>query len=372
LRETESPSVKGRLVRVVVAMSGGVDSSTAAALLKEQGHDVIGIGLRLSPTNGQSSEERTCCGLRHMDDARRVAHRLDIPFYVLNYEERFQRAVVDYFCRSYLRGQTPNPCVECNRTVKFGHLLSLAETLGAEFVATGHYARVERNGNAGRCLLRKAADPAVDQSYFLYALSQKQLSRALFPLGEMSKEETRTLARSFGLNVHAKPGSQDICFLEGTDYRAFLAQRFPTSLEPGPITNRNGEVVGTHRGSAGFTVGQRRGTGVAFGVPRYVLSVHAATNTVVVGSREELNVDRFIISGVNWGAVPATSEMFNASVRVRYRQLEQPCTVRPLAEGRAEVRFETPHPAAARGQSAVLYAGDIVLAGGIIENAEDE
>jgi tRNA-specific 2-thiouridylase len=263
--------------RVVVGMSGGVDSSTAAALLQRQGYEVIGVGLRFplletcvaqpppavkngSPAFPQArapvpQTTRRCCGPAAMEDARAVANQLGIRFAALDYQELFSREVIEYFFRSYAEGRTPNPCVECNRVIKFGRLLEFARAMGADFLATGHYARTSRDPQSGRHLLLKGVDPEKDQSYFLYALSQEQLARALFPLGGMTKDETRRLARSFGLPVSEKPGSQDICFLGEGDYRSLLAERHPEALQPGPIVDARGRVLGTHKGVAGFTIG---------------------------------------------------------------------------------------------------------------------
>lgn len=353
--------------KIVVAMSGGVDSSTAAAVLKDLGYDVIGIGLKL-PGSSSLDFDGSCCGIAAMDDARRVAAKIDIPFQVLNYETIFEEDVIDYFCRSYIEGKTPNPCVECNRAVKFGRLLEFAESVGAERVATGHYARVCRDDARGRHVLKKGTDPENEQSYFLYSLSQEQLSRAVFPLGEKTKEETRQTARDFGLKVSEKPGSQDICFLGEKDYRQFLSERFPESVRPGTITNSEGNVLGQHKGIVGFTIGQRRGVGVAAGTPLYVLSVDASTSTVVVGKREEMMRDRITVTQVNWISVDEPGMSLDLTVRIRYRQPEMPAAVSRLDDNKAEIVFaDAQNVAAAPGQSAVFYDGDTVVGGGIIE-----
>ncbi len=353
--------------RIVVAMSGGVDSSAVAALLKRRGYQVIGIGLKLSEPPLPSQGIPTCCGIAGMNDARRVASQIGIPFYVLDYEEIFETAVIDKFCRSYLNGLTPNPCVECNRAVKFGRLLELADVLGADHVATGHYARVCRDPRTGRYLLKKGTDAEKDQSYFLYALSQDQLSRALFPLGAMTKDDTRRLARSFGLCVHDKPASQDVCFLGRTDYRRYLVERFPESLSPGRIVNARGQVLGRHQGIAFYTVGQRRGLGVATGQPLYVVSVERATGTVVVGNRRTLQCSHVSVRHVNWIRFDEPPDAFQVGVKTRYRQPEAPATITPGRNGGAIASYLTPRPAAARGQSAVFYDGDVVVGGGIID-----
>jgi len=359
--------------RVVVGMSGGVDSSTAAALLQRQGYEVIGVGLRLPllqaglPAAAGCNSPRRCCGPAAMEDARAVANQLGIRFAALDYQELFSREIIEQFFRAYAEGRTPNPCAECNRLIKFGRLLEFARIIGADFLATGHYARTALDPQSGRHLLLKGADREKDQSYFLYGLSQEQLAAALFPLGAMTKEETRRLARSFGLPVSEKPGSQDICFLGEGDYRSLLAERHPESLQAGPIVDRRGRVLGTHKGVAGFTVGQRKSLGIAAGAPLYVLALRPAARTVVVGTKEELQQEKFTVAEINWIAFDPPPDNLEAEVKVRYRQPEQPAAIRMLAPGRAEVRWHSPQPAAAPGQSAVFYRGEGVLGGGIIE-----
>ncbi len=348
-------------------MSGGVDSSTAAALLAREGHDVIGIGLKLpEPLVGKESD-RSCCGIANMDDARRVSDKIGIPFYLLNYEKIFEKSVIAYFCDSYLNGKTPNPCVECNRVVKFGHLFKAAENLEADCIATGHYARICQDPKTDRYLLKKGSDPEKDQSYFLYPLSQEQLSRILFPLGEMTKAETRKLAKSLGIKTSGKPASQDICFLGTGDYRELLAKRFPSSLNSGSIVNSKGEVLGRHKGMAYYTVGQRRGLGFGMGVPLYVLHVDPASNEVVVGSREELQKAHINIHSVNWISSDEPDGPLELSVKIRYRQVEIPSLVIPKRGNRAKIVFHTPASGVAPGQSAVFYNDDLVVGGGVIE-----
>ena len=302
-----------------------------------------------------------------MEDARAVANQLGIRFAALDYQELFSREIIESFFRSYAEGRTPNPCAECNRLIKFGRLLEFARIIGADFLATGHYARTALDPQSGRHLLLKGADREKDQSYFLYGLSQEQLAAALFPLGAMTKEETRRLARSFGLPVSEKPGSQDICFLGEGDYRSLLAERHPESLQAGPIVDRRGRVLGTHKGVAGFTVGQRKSLGIAAGAPLYVLALRPAARTVVVGTKEELQQEKFTVAEINWIAFDPPPDNLEAEVKVRYRQPEQPAAIRLLDPARAEVRWRTPQPAAAPGQSAVFYKGEVVLGGGIIE-----
>jgi tRNA-specific 2-thiouridylase len=302
-----------------------------------------------------------------MDDARRVAAKIGIPFYVLDFEALFEAAVINPFCREYREGRTPNPCVVCNHAVKFGYLLERARALGADAVATGHYAWVHRDQATGRFVLMRGTDRRHDQSYFLYGLSQEQLSRAVFPLGEMTKEETRGRARAFGLKVFDKRASQDICFVAGGDYRRFLAERSPASLRPGPIVNRRGDVLGQHRGVACYTIGQRRGLGVAVGRPLYVVDLDAATRTVVVGTRQEVLRRRLTVAHVNWIAFERPRGQLKLAVKARHRQAEAPALVTCRENGRADVSFISPQTAPAAGQSAVFYDGDVVVGGGIIE-----
>jgi len=353
-------------------MSGGVDSSTAAALLKREGYDVIGVGLRLADSPAAGESEGSCCGLEGMDDARRVASRIGIPFYVLNYEKIFKESVIDYFCRAYLSGETPNPCIECNRIVKFGHLLRFADLLGASYIATGHYARIFQDRKTRRYLLKKGRDPRKDQSYFLYSLTQEQLSRILFPLGEMTKEETRKLAKSFGLDTCEKPASQDVCFLGNEDYRDFLARKFPDLLVPGPIVNMQGRILGRHRGVAFYTVGQRRGLGVATGAPLHVVIVETKTGRIVVGTKEETLKRRISLNSVNWISFNSPGDSLSLNVKIRYRHQERPALVFNRQDGRADIQFSIPQPAPAAGQSAVFYEGDLVVGGGIIEKKQNE
>ena len=353
--------------RILMAMSGGVDSSTAAALLKERGDEVIGVGLKLAGGDASEEGERGCCGFGAMEDARRVALHLDIPFHLLNYERVFRQCVIDPFCRSYLAGRTPNPCVVCNERVKFGHLMGLADAVEADHIATGHYARVCRDDFTGRFLLKKGVDPDKDQSYFLHSLSQQQLARALFPLGGHLKDDTRELARSFGLPVCDKPASQDICFVGEGDYRRFLAEQCPGCFEPGPIVSTDGEVLGEHRGVAGYTVGQRKGLGVAAGRALFVVRIDPAARTVVVGRREELDRKSVPVSQVNWIAFDTPPQRVRAKVKTRYRQPGAAATVLPRGDGAAEIVFDAPVTAVAPGQSAVFYDGDLVIGGGTIE-----
>jgi tRNA-specific 2-thiouridylase len=354
--------------RVVVAMSGGVDSSVAAALLIEQGFEVVGITLRLLSARRPDAGGRrfgSCCSPADIEDARMVASQLGIPHYVLNHEREFDRLVVQDFAAAYMAGRTPNPCVLCNERVKFGSLLERALGLGAELVATGHYARVCRDGATGRYLLRRAHDTRKDQSYFLYTLTQWQLARVAFPLGGMTKEGVRERAASLGLAVAAKPDSQEICFVGG-DYRSFLRERPGATFNPGAIKNTAGRTLGQHQGLALYTIGQRSGLGAAGDGPYYVVRMDAATNEIVVGKADELLCEEFVAEHVNLIAWERLSGTHPARAMVRYRQVPALADLAPLPNGRLHVRWREPQRLPAPGQAAVFYDHldpDLVLGG---------
>ncbi len=358
------------MARVVVGMSGGVDSSVTAALLKQRGHDVIGITLNVWPRLENIPEverEDACCALGAVEDARRVADRLDIPYYVLNFREVFEDRVIKDFVQTYARGRTPNPCIRCNQFIKFDALLVKARQLGASYVATGHYARIEHGtGQDGGNRLRKAADPNKDQSYVLYVMSQDRLGAALMPLGDFSKQDTRQIAADLGLGVANKPESQEICFVPFKRYGEFIELYAPEVLQPGPIVNREGQVLGEHRGVALHTVGQRRGLGVATGEPVFVTDIQPETNTIVVGSAGDLMKRECFVDEVNWIEGDLPSEPFRAQAKARYRAQEVPCTV--VAEGGGlRISFDEPQRAITPGQALCLYDGEYVLGGGTID-----
>ncbi|MDI3327536.1 MAG: tRNA 2-thiouridine(34) synthase MnmA [Alicyclobacillaceae bacterium] len=352
---------------VVVAMSGGVDSSVAAALLKEQGYDVIGITMRLRGEEEPSPGARGCCSVDDVSDARRVCESLGIPFYAVNYREAFEQRVIRYFEEEYRRGRTPNPCIACNIYMKYDLLLQQAMDLGADYLATGHYVRSGYDERRGRHLLRKSVDRRKDQSYVLYHLTQDQLARTLFPLGEFTKVQVREMAARFGLRVANKPESQDICFIPDGDYAGFLRRRMGEDPPEGELVDTAGNVVGTHRGIPFYTIGQRKGLGVALGRPVYVVDIQPETNRVVLGSGEEVFSRELLASGVNLIAVPELDRPLRVAAKIRYTAPEVPATVYPVTEGKVHVVFDEPQRAITPGQAVVFYDGDLVVGGAVID-----
>jgi tRNA-specific 2-thiouridylase len=357
--------------RVLVAMSGGVDSSVAAALVREQGYDVMGVAMRLAPEGppGQSRRRGTCCSHDDFEDARRVAERLDFPFYVVDLRADFAARVMDNFAAEYLRGRTPNPCVMCNREIKFDRLWERARALQADFIATGHYARIDASPD-GSLRLRQAADAAKDQSYFLFSLSRRELAHTLFPLGAMIKHEVRARARALGLVTADKPESQEICFVPDGDYAAHVARTAPVgAIRSGRILDDGGRTLARHAGIHHFTVGQRRGLGVAASEPLYVRAIDPAGGDVTVSSRDRLRAAGLIARQVSLIDPQTPDREFSADVKIRYRHPGLPATIRLAGADRAEVRFLDGGPAVTPGQACVFYRGDEVLGGGFIEQA---
>ncbi len=356
--------------RVVVAMSGGVDSSVAALLLHQQGYEVIGLMLRLwSGEEGYEDEfgfkHNGCCTPDAVEDARALAHALEAPFYLKNLEENFYQAVVDPFIQSYLDGRTPNPCLNCNRTVRFTHLLNLATFLGADYLATGHYARIRQDA-AGEYQLLKGLDAQKDQSYVLHSLTQDKLARLLFPVGEMSKPEVRALAAEYGLPTASKHDSMDLCFIASGDYRDFLMSHAPEgTIRPGPILLQGEQQVGQHEGLPFYTIGQRRGLGVGWHEPLYVLGADRARNALLVGPKEALRTQTIAIERSNWIAGTPPDTVFETTARTRYKANEVPCTVEVTGAESARVTFHAPQHAVTPGQGCVFYDGEVCLGGGI-------
>lgn len=356
--------------RIVVAMSGGVDSSVAAALLKDQGFDVVGVSMQLSATPAATvNAGQGCCSLEDFRDARRVAERLGIPYYVWNLTDAFRSRVTAVFTAEYLRGRTPNPCVLCNRDLKFDELWRRAATLGADLVATGHYARVVHDDGAGRWRLLRARDERKDQSYFLFSLTQEELARTRFPLGDLTKDEVRDHARRLGLPVAEKPESQEICFVPDRDYAAWVERHAPAkALKPGAIRDEAGRELATHAGVHRFTVGQRRGLGIGDGVARWVTKVDGTTGTVHVGGKDALASRGLVAEQVRWASgTPVTDG--DVRVRIRHRHVPVAARLRPTADDRVEAWFAEPASAVTPGQAAVFYRGDEVLGGGWIAEA---
>jgi tRNA-specific 2-thiouridylase len=345
-------------------MSGGVDSSVAAALLKEQGYDVMGMMLRLWSEPGKEDSNR-CCTPDSMAQARRVAAKLEIPFYVIDAKDVFHQTVVQYFLEGYARGETPNPCLICNRQIRWTFLLDHALALGAEFMATGHYVRI-RKDERGKSELLRAVDKSKDQSYVLHVLDQEKLKHALFPIGDYTKPEIRAIAEKYELPTASRKDSQDLCFLAGEDYRNFLQRNAAEMLKPGEILTRDGRSVGSHNGLANYTIGQRKGLGVASPVPLYVLGKNSATNTLVVGTQQELGSQALTAREVNWLSGQVPNESFRAQVKIRYTAREAEAFVTPLSGNRAQVQFDSPQRDITAGQAAVFFQGDLLIGGGII------
>lgn len=357
----------------VVAMSGGVDSSVAAYLVKEMGLEVIGITMQVWPTVDEGPMlPRSCCSLEAVDDARRVAWALGIRHYVLNFREPFERQVVDPFIAAYLAGRTPNPCLDCNRYIKFDLLLRRAAELDAKWLVTGHYARVAFAPDRNRYVLMRGMDERKDQSYALYMLTQEQMARTLLPLGELRKSRVREIASQLGLSVAAKLESQDICFIPDGNYKGFIDARQPESGRPGPIVDTGGRVLGAHTGIHHYTIGQRRGLGLAAGRPLYVLALDPATNTVVVGEQDELQVRSFLTSDNNFILLDKLTGPLAVQVKVRYKAALVKAVIRPFAGGQVLVELDEPYPAVAPGQAAVFYLDDLVVGGGTIDRVLKE
>lgn len=357
-------------MKVLVAMSGGVDSSVAARLLQEGGHECVGAMMKLYRGEAAAPEAgRSCCSLDDAEDARAVCLKLGMPFYVFNFSDDFGEKIIDKFVCSYLAGLTPNPCVDCNRYMKFDKLYDRAQLLGCSHIATGHYARITFEN--GQYQLRKALDETKDQSYVLYDMTQERLARTLFPLGELCKTQARALARAAGFVNSDKPDSQDICFVPDGDYAKIIERRTGKKAEPGNFVDRSGRVLGRHNGIIRYTIGQHRGLGLSLAQKYYVCEIRAEDNTVVLGSSEELFHRGVRVRDMHWIAGTAPGDSFRCKAKLRYRHPEQPCGVRVFSDGQLELLFDEPQRAPTPGQYAVLYDGDIVLGGGVIAGGFD-
>ena len=354
-------------MKVVVAMSGGVDSSVAAALLKEKGYQVIGVTMQIWPSDKQRNFGG-CCGTDAVEDAKRVAYKLGISHYVMNFRDIFAQKVIAHFCQEYSLGRTPNPCIRCNQYIKFGALLEKAKGLGADFVATGHHARIGKDEAKGIHLLKKGVDQQKDQSYFLYPVTQEQLGHILLPIGNFTKEKVREIAEELKLPVAAKPESQDICFIPDDDYPEFLKNYIPEAAKPGVVLDEQGDVLGNHRGILFYTTGQRKGLGISAKEPLYVIAIEPERNAIVVGTKEQALGNELIASRLNWITIAKLTQPVTVKAKIRYRHREAEATIIPLDEDRVQVKFNRPQMAITPGQAVVFYDEDIVIGGGTIES----
>ncbi len=354
--------------KVVVGMSGGVDSSVAAYLLKERGYDVIGVTMQIWQDEEQATQEENggCCGLSAVDDARRVAAALEIPYYVMNFKKEFKENVIDYFVEEYQNGRTPNPCIACNRYVKWESLLQRSLSIGAEYIATGHYARVVQLEN-GRYTLRRSATLAKDQTYALYNLTQEQLKRTLMPVGKYTKDEVRAIAEKINLRIANKPDSQDICFVPDGDYAAYIEEEAGVKVPEGNFVLTDGTVLGRHKGITHYTVGQRKGLGLALGYPAFVLEIRPETNEVVIGTKEESMTTQLRARNLNFMAVEDLTEPLHVFTKIRYNHKGAWCTIEKTGEDEALCTFDEPQRAVTPGQAVVFYDGEYVLGGGTIQ-----
>lgn len=353
--------------KVAVGMSGGVDSSVAAYLLKEQGYDVIGVTMQIWQDEDPlvMAENGGCCGLSAVDDARRVADRLEIPYYVLNFKREFKENVIDYFMDEYMHARTPNPCIACNRYVKWEALLNRAMELGCDYIATGHYARVCQLPN-GRYALKKSATARKDQTYALYNLTQQQLSRTLMPVGEYDKDEIRAIAEKIGLLVANKPDSQEICFIPDNDYASYIEKETGKTFPAGNFVDVNGKVLGTHKGIIHYTIGQRKGLGLSLGAPAFVLEIRPETNEVVIGTNADTFHDRLIANQLNWMSIDSLEGERKVTAKIRYSHQGAPCIIRMNGDDQVECQFEEPVRAITPGQAVVFYDEDVVVGGATI------
>lgn len=353
--------------KILIGMSGGVDSSTSAAILKNEGYEVIGVTMQIWFAREQTPESiKTCCSVAAIEEAKRIAEEIGIPHYTIDARDLFLDTVIENFCDEYSTGRTPNPCIRCNQFVRFDGLLRKARELGAELIATGHYARVDKDINIGRYLLKKGLDEKKDQSYVLYVMTQEHLGHTVFPLGSLKKEETRKIAGDLGLSVARKPESQEICFIPEDDYPKFLSTLMPEKISPGKILDKTGMILGEHKGLPFYTIGQRKGLGIAHKSPLYVISIDTLKNSLIVGEKEDCYSKDFIVRDPNWISIDRLPQDRKVKVKIRSAMKEDDAVITP-ADGDVLVRFDRPQWAITPGQSAVFYEGEIVIGGGIIE-----
>ncbi|MDQ2085798.1 tRNA 2-thiouridine(34) synthase MnmA [Herbivorax sp. ANBcel31] len=354
--------------KVMIGMSGGVDSSVAAAVLLEKGYEVIGVTMKIWPEiNADTKQaEGGCCSLSAVDDARRVAYKLGIPYYVMNFQDVFENKVIDYFKDEYLKGKTPNPCIACNRYVKFEAMLQKALSMGIDYVATGHYAIIEYDKNLKRYLLKKSVTQKKDQTYALYNLNQHQLSKILMPIGDYTKDHVREIAKDLDLDVASKPDSQEICFVEDNNYAKFIKENTDKKVKSGYFVDTEGNLLGKHKGIIHYTIGQRKGLGIAFGKPMYVVGLDIENNNVILGKNDETFSKSLIAGDLNFIMIDKLEEPMEVKAKIRYSAKEADATIYPLEDGKAEVVFKLPQRAITPGQSVVFYSDDIVIGGGVI------
>lgn len=352
--------------KVLVGMSGGVDSSVAAYLLKEQGYEVIGVTMQIWQDDEEFIEkEGGCCSLSAVADARRVANKIGIPFYVMNFKDAFKRNVIDYFVDEYMEGRTPNPCIACNKFIKFSSFLDKAMAMGIDYVATGHYAIIEKHND--RYIIKKSEDDKKDQTYALYNLTQFQLERTLMPCGQYKKSKIREIAKEIGLRVHNKKDSEEICFIPDNDHGRYIKNRFPNKVREGNFVDKQGNILGTHKGIVYYTIGQRKGLGIAFGKPMYVVDINPFRNEVVLGDLEDLLNTELIAKDINYIPFDTLKDPMEVEAKIRYSQTPSKAIITPIEDGRVRVNFHEKQRAITKGQSVVFYKDDLLIGGGIIE-----
>ncbi|EDT85842.1 tRNA 2-thiouridine(34) synthase MnmA [Clostridium botulinum] len=352
--------------KVLVGMSGGVDSSVAAYLLKEQGYEVIGVTMQIWQDDEEFIEkEGGCCSLSAVADARRVANKIGIPFYVMNFKDAFKRNVIDYFVDEYMEGRTPNPCIACNKFIKFSSFLDKAMAMGIDYVATGHYAIIKKHND--RYIIKKSEDDKKDQTYALYNLTQFQLERTLMPCGQYKKSKIREIAKEIGLRVHNKKDSEEICFIPDNDHGRYIKNRFPNKVREGNFVDKQGNILGTHKGIVYYTIGQRKGLSIAFGKPMYVVDINPFRNEVVLGDLEDLLNTELIAKDTNYIPFDTLKEPMEVEAKIRYSQIPSKAIITPIDDGRVRVNFHEKQRAITKGQSVVFYKDDLLIGGGIIE-----